>query len=480
MHLRQRLPQVRRPRVQLPRVLMPQVLTSGPLALTTCAGLLVLLLGQVGGDARWLGALGRLIATTHRIPDGVPFADAVSAGWPNVPVLAELALAVPLWLAGDRGLLLVQTVAVVAGLWLLTTDARRSGAQDRSTAAVLLLVVLGGSTSLLIARLQLFSLMLFPLLWLLLRSQARRPTRHIWWLVPLFSLWSNLHGAALLGVAVAASYLLLHRGRHSPVESALVGAACALALCLTPALTATPAYYLGVLGNESARQHLGLWAPLAVSSPFDLVLVLAVVALLPAVRRSGPALWEVAALGGLAVLTVLAARNGIWLLFALAGPAATGWPRRRRAAAGRLPRAAPQRASPPLTALLWTAAVALAGFGLVHGVTASTRDPQLVTIAVRAAAGRPIAAQGVLSEQVVAAGGRVWLTNPLDAFSRADQRRFLSWSDTGQTALLPATSAIVLVPTGGPGAAALAADADFWLLAGDDHSVVYLRVPRPA
>ena len=187
-----------------------------------------------------------------------------------------------------------------------------------------------------------------------------------------------------------------------------------------------------------------------------------------------------AALGGLAVLTVLAARNGIWLLFALAGPAATGWPRRRRAAAGRLPRAAPQRASPPLTALLWTAAVALAGFGLVHGVTASTRDPQLVTIAVRAAAGRPIAAQGVLSEQVVAAGGRVWLTNPLDAFSRADQRRFLSWSDTGQTALLPATSAIVLVPTGGPGAAALAADADFWLLAGDDRSVVYLRVPRPA
>ena len=445
------------------------MLTSGPLALITCAGLVVLLLGQVGGDARWLGALGRLIATTHRIPDGVPFADAVSSGWPNVPVLAELALALPLWLAGDRGLLLAQTLAVVAGLWLLSVDARRAGAQDRSTAAVLVLVVLGGLTSLLIARLQLFSLMLFPLQWLLLRSQARRPTQQIWWLVPLLALWSNLHGAALLGSAVAASYLLLHRGRRRRVESALVGGACGLALCLTPALTATPAYYLGVLGNESARQHLGLWAPLSLSSPFDIALVLAVIALLPAVRRSRPALWELAALGGLAVLTALVARNGIWLLFALAGPAATGWSRRRRDAAERL----------PLAALLWTAATALAGFTLVHGVTASTRDPHLVEVAVRAAAGRPIAAQGVLSEQVVAAGGRVWLTNPLDAFGRADQRRFLSWSATGQTALLPATSAIILVRTGGPGAAALAVDADFWLLASDARSAVYLRAPRP-
>ena len=33
----------------------------------------------------------------------------------------------------------------------------------------------------------------------------------------------------------------------------------------------------------------------------------------------------------------------------------------------------------------------------------------------------------VLGEQVALAGGRVWMTNPLDAFSQRDQGLYLDW-----------------------------------------------------
>ena len=55
--------------------------------------------------------------------------------------------------------------------------------------------------ALLVVRSQLFSLALFPLLVLLLRGEARAPSRRIWLLVPLVALWSNLHGGVLLAPA---------------------------------------------------------------------------------------------------------------------------------------------------------------------------------------------------------------------------------------------------------------------------------------
>src|SRR5919206_697253 len=71
---------------------------------------------MIGPDARWLGALGRVILERGRIPHGVPFAAAPSGDWPNVPVLAELAFRGLTGLLGDRGLLLAQLAAVGVAL----------------------------------------------------------------------------------------------------------------------------------------------------------------------------------------------------------------------------------------------------------------------------------------------------------------------------------------------------------------------------
>src|SRR5436305_1189172 len=66
------------------------------------------LASTIGADARWLAALGRLIATRGHIPAGVPFASASSAHWPNAIALGELIFH---WLEtalGGRGLMLAQ------------------------------------------------------------------------------------------------------------------------------------------------------------------------------------------------------------------------------------------------------------------------------------------------------------------------------------------------------------------------------------
>ena len=437
-------------------------------ALATFAAACVVVLGRVGGDARWLGALGRAVVQ-EGIPDGVPYADAASSGWHNVPVLAELAFHALMTLGGDDALLVAQAGAVVAALLVLAGDARRGGASDRVTASLLLVVGFGCVASLLVARLQLFSLALFPLELALLRAETRDPTRRVWLLVPLLALWSNLHGAALLGLLVAASYLLVHRFRSRRVEAVAVAVAASLSLCLTPALAATPAYYLGVLHNEQARQHLGLWARPSWRSPFDVLLLLAVLLLLWGVLAARPAAWQLVALAGLAGLTLGAWRNGVWLLLMASVPAAVGWQRRldsRR-------RGRPEWT--PVSALLWTAAAAVAAVGLVHGPLVSRPSSYVVDLAVRAASGGPVVADGTFAEQVAVAGGRIWVGDPIDAFSPQEQRRYVRWVVTGDVGSLPSQGAVALTVADGPADRALAGDPDFRLVARDHAGAVYVR-----
>src|SRR5919197_4442389 len=172
---------------------------------------------------------------------------------------------------------------------------RAAGASDAGRALVIVVVPFATISSLFVVRAQLFSLPLFALLVVLLRSEARRPSRRVWLLAPLVALWSNLHGAVLLGLAVALVYLGFHRLRRRPLESVLAGAAAVLALCATPALERTPRYYLGVAGSEAAKRGYGLWAPLSPTSGFDLLLAAGAVLLLVEFARARPPAWEIAA-----------------------------------------------------------------------------------------------------------------------------------------------------------------------------------------
>jgi hypothetical protein len=427
---------------------------------------LAALLARVGSDAQWLAALGHVIVHRGTIPAGVPFASAPTGHWPNALVLAELIFGGLESALGDRGLMLAQLLAVAAALAILARDARLGGAAPIGTAAALLLVGVGGLPSLSIARVQLFSLVLFPALIALLRSQARAPSRRIWLAVPLLALWSNLHGAALLGLGVLVAYLLVERARRQPALAAAVAAASAVAMCLTPALGRTVDYYHGVVTNEAAQRGAGMWGPLSLTSPLDLVLVVAAIVLLARAVRARPSRWEWCVIAVLVLATVRADRNGIWLLFFTAAPAARAL--------------APARSLRAVVPVLAVASVLALGFAVVRGPVPGGAPPSLVHGAVTLADGSPVLADGSVDEQVALAGGHIWAGNPIDAFSPAVQSAYLDWlsGDAAGARAVGRSVRVVLVARGSRTAALMAGMAAFTAKWSDGATVLYERTGR--
>jgi hypothetical protein len=422
------------------------------------------LFGTIAADARWLAALGEYVARHGSIPDFVPYASAPSHGWQNVPVLGELIFYGLEAVGGDRALMAAQVAAVTVAFALLAVDLRRAGASDSATTLVLLVLIPASFGALPFVRAQLFSVLLFPVLLLLVRQEGRRPSRRVWLLPPLLAVWSNLHGAVLVGLAVALAYLLLARMRSEPRTAIGVCAACVLALAATPALWRTADYYVGVLGGEAARRGVGQWAPLSLSSGLDVTFIICGILLAAAALRSRLPLWELVALVGLAVLAGRAGRAGVWFAFFAAAPAAQA-----------LRQGAPPRARVAAPALLGLVALAL--FGLVRGPNQAGADSTLLQRALSSAAGTPVLATDLLAEQVALAGGRIWLGNPIDAFRNEDQRRYLDWLEgrpTGDRALRAAPR-VVLARPGSPAQRRLARGGPFREVARDSRAVLYVR-----
>jgi hypothetical protein len=427
------------------------------------------LLGSVGADARWLAALGRTIVAQGSIPSGVPYAAAPSADWVNVPVLGELVFHALQVLGGDRGLLLAQLVAVTAALTLLALDMRALGTPDAARATVLVLVFFAAVPSFIIVRAQLFSLVLFCAALLLLRAESRRPSRRVWLLVPLIAIWANLHGAVLVGLAVAAAYLALERARREPILAASVLAACCAALFLTPALAASGSYYLGVLRSEAAQRGAGMWAPLSFYKPFDVLFVVLAIPLLVFALRSGSRIWELACIAAFAGLTLHAGRNSVWLLCFIAAPAASGLGKRFLR---------DFTVSPRTVVLCGCVPAVFLAVGVLQTPRPDGAGERVRGEAARLAAGKPILADGIDAEQLALDGRRVWIANPLDAFSRHDQRLYLDWLDASPAgdALLRGAAAVV-VTRGSKPQQRLERDPSFRRAALDAKAAIYVRVP---
>jgi hypothetical protein len=425
------------------------------------------LLGRIGADAQWLAALGHVIATRHTVPAGVPFAAAPTSHWPNVLVLAELIFNGLERTLGDRGLMLAQLLAVAVAMTVLARDARASGAAAAGIGAALLLAAVGAMPSLAIARVQLFSLALFPVLIALLRSQTREPSRRIWLVVPLLALWSNLHGAALLGLGIVIAYLLLGRFRPDRLLAVSVAGASVLALCLTPALGRTVAYYHGVVTNLAAQRGEGQWGPLSLSAPLDLVLIAAALLLVVQVWRARAELWEWCVIVALAALTIHASRNGVWLLFFLVGPASRA--------------IVPKRSWQGLVPIAALASVGAICIAVVRGPASAGASSSLVAGAVVLAHGSPVLASGAIDEQVALAGGRIEVGNPIDAFSRPEQAAYLDWlaGDASGRRALAAGVRVVLVTRGSQTQTLMAHSPGFTLAGGDPTTAIYERAsPR--
>ena len=91
-------------------------------------------------------------------------------------------------------------------------------------------------------------------------------------------------------------------------------------------------------------------------------------------------------------------------------------------------------------------------------------------------------ADPVLGQQVVLAGGRVWVDNPVDAFRRSDQQLYVDWL-AGKASGAPAVrrAASVLVERTSHAGRLAARDSRLVLVASDEHAALYrVKVTRAA
>jgi hypothetical protein len=423
------------------------------------------LVAQIGADARWLAVVGAAILRAGSLPHSIPYAAAPGAGWHDAPALGQVAFHGLQAAFGDRGLVLGQVIAVAVALTAVSLDLRNARVRDGAGAAVLAAVLVAAPATFLIVRAQLFSLALFPLLLLLLRAESRAPSRQIWLAVPLVGLWANLHGGVLLGTAVLAAYLVLERVRTTPLTALGVLVLSGASLFATPALLHSIDYSASVLRGGAAVGHYGLWAPLSPREPLDLLFLVIAVPLVAAASRHAR-FWELATTVALALLSVEARRNGIWLLLFAAVPAAAAFGHARAARSLR-PRIAVTCASVPL---------AMLALGLARPPLASGAGPELIDRAIRAARGTPILADPIDAEQLAARGATIWIGNPLEAFRAGEQRTYIAWlQGRAHAERVDPRIRVFMVTRGSDPQRLLAADPHVVELGRDERAVLYRR-----
>jgi len=220
---------------------------------------------------------GRLITESGRIPHRDMFSsNAADRPW----VTHEW-----LWQVGAHGLYLLGTwkalftlriILVLGALGCAVALAVRRGAGVTFALAATLLAV-GPLASFAEIRPQLASYLLFTATLLVLYAARTRPK----WLLalpPIFLLWTNLHGAVLLGfvllgcAVIDAAWRIFKRKADSPAANLKwllsMSVACVVATLINPNGYHVFTFPLKVVGQDVFRTQIHEWAPPAFTRPF--------------------------------------------------------------------------------------------------------------------------------------------------------------------------------------------------------------------
>jgi hypothetical protein len=301
-----------------PRSLGRSLEQNGTLVLVVAAFVIVLLasLRHALDIDGWMAfASGREIAQ-----HGLPSHDLLTVWthgrrWIDQEWLAQLSL-YGLWRLGGLKLALLVHVLLAGGaLAGAAALGRRLGGSARAATWVCLPALVAYYPEAAVLRPQTFAYPLFAALLWLLATDARRPSRRVFAVVPILVLWANLHGSVVLGAALTClAGLVRVASKRGVVGGALlvvIGWPCVLA---SPYAAHLPSYYRTVLHGGNFSHFVTEWAPttLTASTAPVYLLVFAGVWL---IGRSGSriSLFEKVAFAALGVLAFDAVRNTAWL-----------------------------------------------------------------------------------------------------------------------------------------------------------------------
>ena len=278
-------------------------------------------------DYWWHLAAGRLIGETGAIPSTNLFLYTIPADQPFVdqPWLAQWMLYEAFRAFGHVGPYLLRAV-IVAGLWtFLLSVARGRGGDPRVVGgyALIVIVVTAGIYG---VRTRMFALPLYAATVGILvgAAEERLGTIHLLALLPLVTLWANLHGSFVLapvlvgvvGVGLAFEALLEGEERWWRTLAAWSGgvAATAVAACVTPLGPWIYEYVADLVTSPRVTATVTEWQSPSVTTPWGISTWAAILgsgAVLLA-RRRAVRIYEAMLFAATAYLAVDAVRSVFW------------------------------------------------------------------------------------------------------------------------------------------------------------------------
>jgi hypothetical protein len=275
---------------------------------------------------------GAEILATGRIPatDGWTFT-MLGQPWVDQQWGAQVVLRLVESVGGWIGLAVSR--AVVVGLIFGGTAliALRRGL-DQRTAAILSLIAFAVAAPALALRPQLFGMLCFVAVLLLVVDRRAHPRRL--WLAPLVvAVWANLHGSFFLGPAVLGLAWLedLHDRSPEARGTLLIGVVAAAAACLTPSGPLVWLYAAGLTTNPAVTARITEWQPTSLRDVPGLLFFASAVAVVVLIARSGRRIpWPTLAWLGFFFLIGTYAQRGVawWPIAAVTALAGTLIPAR--------------------------------------------------------------------------------------------------------------------------------------------------------
>lgn len=194
-----------------------------------------------------------------------PYSFTSDRRWVNHEWLAEVLLASAWRAGGNPGLIALKLACIFGGVAFVSLLLRARGIKTRSQVLFLSLVIVGILPRVNHIRPQLFSVLLFAALLLILqRAEYGRRSAFVW-AVPLIGLWCNLHGGWIVGLASLGlwtlGYAWSHRadGWRAWIVPGYAGLA-ALATLVNPYGAALWRFLLETVGF--GREAIAEWGPL--------------------------------------------------------------------------------------------------------------------------------------------------------------------------------------------------------------------------
>jgi hypothetical protein len=254
---------------------------------------------------------------------GLPHADHMTvwtegARWIDQQWLAHLLFYGVSHAGGIRLVVAVGLAASCAAVAGAAIAARAAGASSRSVALALPTGILVAPW-LLQVRTQSPALPLFVLVYALLASDSRKPSRRVLLTIPVLVLWGNLHGSVAMAAGLVAVHGVLLAIRHGlRARGALLAVAAPAAILVTPYGVDVVGYYRWMLVSSPLADYVVEWRPATpslVTAGFFAAAFATAALMARHWRLLAP--FERVALPLLILATMLATRNAAWFGLAL-------------------------------------------------------------------------------------------------------------------------------------------------------------------